>query len=92
MLSWADLERICNLDQPEPEPPEEVDDMAPIIIHDTVLNAAFLADGTPVSPEMLAALKARGWTEVFQDHPEWRQSAMHRTGSGASLLYGQRVT
>ena len=94
VLSWADLERICNLDQPvpEPEPPQEVDDMAPIIIHDTVLNAAFLADGTPVSPEMLAALKARGWTEVTQDHLEWRQAAMDRAGSAASLLYGQRMT
>jgi hypothetical protein len=95
VLSWADLERVCNLDHPAPIPvplPVEVDDMPPIIIDDPVLRASFFADGMPMPPEVQAELMAKGWKLVTVDHPEWRQAAMHRNGGGAGVLYGQRVT
>lgn len=86
VLSWADVERICHLTPPEEEP------MPKIIIDDPVLAASFYPDGMPMSGEVRAELLAQGWKVITQDHAEWRQAAMHRNGSGAALLYGQRVT
>ena len=92
VLSWAELERICNLDKPKPAPPLVEDDMPKIIIDDTVLRASFYWDGMPMSPEARAELLAQGWKAITQDHPEWRDAAMHRNGGPASLRYGTRVT
>lgn len=92
VLAWAELERICNLDQPPPAPPPEEDvDMAKILIQDTVLEAVFTVDGDPVSPEAANALVAEGYTIVDQNHPGWRAATLHKMGAQAAYDYGYRA-
>lgn len=63
-----------------------------IIIDDPVLKAAFTLDGVPVSPETLPVLRAQGYELVRQDHPEWRAAILHRNGTEAARLYGERIS
>lgn len=90
VLSWAELERICNLNHPAP-PIVEDDDMAKILINDTVLEAVFTVDGDPVSGESLTKLLADGYTIVDQDHEQWRKSMLTHVGGPAAYDYGWRA-
>jgi GH25 family lysozyme M1 (1,4-beta-N-acetylmuramidase) len=91
VLSWAELERICNLTHPAPPPPHEDDDMAKILIEDPVLGAVFTHDGDPVAPEDLDALKRQGYEVIARDHPEWRAVTLDKLGGSAGFDYGVRA-
>lgn len=69
----------------------EEDDMPKILIADPVLRGSFTLDGTPISPEVRNVLLADGWTEIPQDHPEWRAYVMNYVGNEAAQRYAKRT-
>lgn len=92
VLSWADVERICNLHHPPaPAPPPVEEDDMKILINDTVVEAVFTIDGDPVSGEALAKLLEQGYTLVDQNHAEWRDAMLERIGGAAAFRYGYRA-
>lgn len=95
---WMTLDRICGYNippitepTPEPIPQPKEDDMPKIIIDDPVLRASFTLDGVPLSEAVIPFLESQGWIHVTQDHPWWRAAILHRNGSEASRLYGERI-
>lgn len=86
VLDRAELERVAGLTRPTPPPGD--DDMPTILIFDPVLKATFMVDGTPVSPELKTELAGRGWKEIQQDHPWWRDATLHKMGGAAAARYG----